>query len=118
MRRRLPSLSLVLGTLVAMVAGVAPARAQVFIAAPAPPWFLPPPPLHVYIRQRVRWHLRHLPSVYIGAPPVVVQAPAYPVYETPPPPPLPPVPPPIVAPPPPAYYYYAPPPPPQPTVVV
>jgi hypothetical protein len=104
------------------------ASAQVVFVAPPPP---PPPPMmyapsvgmvppHVYIRERVRWHLRHLPRVYVqvGAyppppPPVYVPAPPPPpVYAEPQVMPLPPVPPPIIAPPPCCYapppQYYAP----------
>jgi hypothetical protein len=89
------------------------ASAQVYYAPPPPP---PPPivygapvgmvPPHVYIRERVRWHLRRLPRVYVQAPPPVVYG--APVVIAPPPPPvvyvaprvveLPPVPPPIIAP--------------------
>jgi hypothetical protein len=116
----------------AVAAVVAPslALAQVVYIAPPPPPPLPPPPPpvfvapsvgmippHVYIRERVRWHLRHLPRVYVHAgiiavpppPPVVVvpAPPPPPVYIEPQVMPLPPVPPPIIAPPP---CCYAPPP--------
>jgi hypothetical protein len=135
MTRRLAITIMTLGSTASVVA---PAHAQVFIAAPPPPPVYvpappppvyvpaptppppvyvpaPPPPPHVYIRQLIRWHLRHRPSVYVAVPPapqVVVQPPPVYAYETP----LPPVPPPIVAPPPPMYYYAAPPP--APAVVV
>jgi hypothetical protein len=91
------------------------ASAQVVYVGPPPP--PPPPPVyispgvvppHVYIRERIRWHLRRIPRVVIvGAP---VAPPPPPVYVAPPPPPpvyaeppvqpLPPVPPPIVVAPP------------------
>jgi hypothetical protein len=80
------------------------ASAQVIYVAPPPPPPIPPPvyiapgamPPHVYIRERIRWHLRHLPRVVIGAPPVYV-APPPPVYIAPPLPPAPPPPAPIYA---------------------
>jgi hypothetical protein len=97
--------------------------------APPPPAYAPPPPLgslppHVYIRERIRWHLRrHLPRVVVVAPPVeppqVYVQPGYPPPAYPPPPPAyPPVPPPIVAPAPQVYYVPAPPPAPPPVLVV
>jgi hypothetical protein len=94
----------------------------VYVTLPPPP---PPPPIvyapsvgmippHIYIRERVRWHLRHLPRVYVNAGVIAVPPPP-PVYVVPPPPPpvyvepqvieLPPVPPPIIAPPPCCYNY-------------
>jgi hypothetical protein len=90
----------------------------VVVAAP-PPVYVPAPPLgavppHVYIRERIRWHLRrHAPQIVIVAPPpAVVEAPA-----PPPPPPAPPEP--IYVPaPPPQVYYVAPPAPPPPAQVV
>jgi hypothetical protein len=111
---------------VAVLAAPSLAAAQVVFVAPPPPLppppppvFAPPPPIfvppvgaippHVYIRERVRWHLRHLPRVYVGAgviavpPPPVVVVPAPlppPVYVEPQVMPLPPVPPPIIVPPP------------------
>jgi hypothetical protein len=104
------------------------ASAQVVYIAPPPPPPLPPPiyispgavPPHVYIRERIRWHLRHRPNViFVGAPipppPVVVAPPPPPpVYVTPEVMPLPPVPPPIIVPPPCCYA----PPPPEPEIVV
>ena len=85
-----------------------PPMPPVYVPAPPPIGMVPP---HVYIRERVRWHLRHhIPRVVVVAPPqVVVEAPP-PVYAPPPPvyvpapppqvyvPVPPPVPPPIVAP--------------------
>jgi hypothetical protein len=110
----------------------APAPPPVYVPAPPPvyvprpprvfappPVYIPaPPPLgavppHVYIRERIRWHLRrHIPQVFIVAPappppPIVVEAPPPQVYV--------PVPPPIVAP---APQYYVPPPPAPPPVLV
>jgi hypothetical protein len=85
-------------------------------------------PPHVYIRERIRWHLRRIPRVVVvGAPlpppPVVVAPPLPPPvvveppqYQDPPIMPLPPVPPPIVVPPP--CCYAPPPPPPEPEVVI
>jgi hypothetical protein len=92
---------------------------------PPPPAYLPPPPLgavppHVYIRERIRWHLRRhfplvapmAPRVVVVAPPAVVVMPPAVVVERPvvavQPPvvmPLPAVPPPIVAPAPPMVYF-------------
>ena len=109
---------------------VPPPPPQVYV--PAPPVAVAPPPLgsvppHVYIRERIRWHLRrHLPRVVIVAPqpPAVVVEPAPPpVYVQPQAPqvyvaPLPPVPPPIVAPAPRVYVYTPPPPPPPVEIVV
>jgi hypothetical protein len=102
---------------------VPPPPPQVYVPAPPPLGSVPP---HVYIRERIRWHLRrHLPRVVIVTPPaVVVEPPAPPaVIVEPPQPnvyvaPLPPVPPPIVAPAPRVYVYAAPPPPPRVEVVV
>ena len=104
------------------IAAAAPslASAQVLIApAPLPPPVViapPPPPNvylspgavppHVYIRERIRWHLRHLPRVVVVAPPPApyyVETPAMPPappYQAPQVMALPPVPPPIVVPPP------------------
>ena len=81
-----------------------------YYAPPPPPRmiYVPPPP-HVYIRERIRWHLRRAgvpvpPSVYVQVAPAP-QPPAYyppppPAYYPPPQAPLPPIPPPLVAPPP------------------
>ena len=113
-RRAFALLSLALSAM-----GPAIARAQVIVvnAPPPPPMFAPPPifvppppplgavPPHVYIRERIRWHLRrHLPRVIVVAPPAVAVAPPAVVVEPPAVMPLPPVPPPIVAPAPPAIY--------------
>jgi hypothetical protein len=109
-----------------------PVPPPVPFAPPAPPVYVPaPPPLgsvppHVYIRERIRWHLRrHLPRVVIVAPPppaIVVEPAPPPVVVAPPPPtvyvePMPAVPPPIVAPAP-RVYVYTPPPPPAPVELV
>jgi hypothetical protein len=102
-----------------------PAPPRVVVRPPrvvvaAPPVYIPaPPPLgsvppHVYIRERIRWHLRHhAPRVVVVQPPVYAQPPT--VYVQPPavavqppqmePAPMPPIPPPIVAPAPPMVYY-------------
>lgn len=112
----------------AVAAAVAPSIASaqgVYITPPPPPPIVYAPsvgmiPPHVYIRERVRWHLRHLPRVYVHAGVIAVSPPPPPVYVVPAPPPppvyvepqvmpLPPVPPPIIAPPP-CCYTYAPPP--------
>jgi hypothetical protein len=84
----------------AVLAFPAVASAQVvYVAPPMPPMPpLPPPvyispgvvPPHVYIRERIRWHLRRIPRVVV----VTAPAPMPPVYMVPPPPPIPP--PPIV----------------------
>jgi hypothetical protein len=101
------------------------ASAQVVYVAPPPVPLppLPPPvyvspgvvPPHVYIRERIRWHLRRVPRVVVVGAPAPVYVPAPPIYVAPPPPPLPPppvvysepevmplppIPPPIVVPPP------------------
>lgn len=87
--------------------------APVPLPPPPPPVYAPPPPPvyygspgaippHVYIRERIRWHLRRRPRVIILPPPppaVYVQAPPV-VYVEPPVAPLPPIPPPVVVPPP------------------
>jgi hypothetical protein len=66
-------------------------------------------PPHVYIRERIRWHLRRMPRVIImppapyvaPAPPAVIIEPQQPQqYYAPPVAPLPPIPPPVVVPPP------------------
>jgi hypothetical protein len=119
-----------------MLALPAVASAQVVYVSPPPPPPLPPPmymspgamPPHVYIRERIRWHLRRVPRVvFVGAP---VAPPPPTVYVMPPPPPIPPpppyyaepqvmplpaVPPPIIVPPP---CCYGGPPEPQPELVV
>lgn len=94
---------------------VAPPAPRVVVPAPAPyPYYAPRPrvyvtppvgavPPHVYIRERIRWHLRHWPRVVVMPPPptVVVTPGAPPVeYAAPPVPPMPPIPPPVVVPPP------------------
>ena len=114
-------LALVLG--LASLAAPSLASAQVYIAPPPPPPIVYGAPVgavppHVYILERVRWHLRRLPRVYVQAgvipppPPVMIAPPPPrlyvmppPVYVTPPPVyvaprvvQLPPVPPPIIAP--------------------
>ncbi|HWE27119.1 MAG TPA: outer membrane beta-barrel protein [Polyangia bacterium] len=75
-------------------------RPRVYVAPPPPPVYyygspgaMPP---HVYIRERIRWHLRHWPRV------VIVPPPPPPIYEyaAPPVAPLPPIPPPVIVPPP------------------
>ncbi|MDB4971187.1 MAG: hypothetical protein JWN44_6876 [Myxococcales bacterium] len=93
----------------------APPPPTVYVMPPRPPtmYFAPGAmPPHVYIRERIRWHLRRMPRVVVvGAPPPVVVAPP-PSYQYPSPPvmPLPPVPPPVIVPPPCCYSgYYAPP---------
>ena len=74
-------------------------------APPPPPIVYPSPgaiPPHVYIRERIRWHLRRvLPRVVIvpPPPPVIYAAPPV-VYAAPPVAPMPPMPPPVVVPPP------------------
>jgi hypothetical protein len=109
----------------AVLALPAAASAQtVYIAAPPVPPMppLPPPvyvspgvvPPHVYIRERIRWHLRRVPRVVVVATPMAPPPPPT-VYVAPPPPPVPPppivysnpevmplpaIPPPIVVPPP------------------
>lgn len=121
-----------------------PPAPRVYVAPPAPMprpapryYVAPPPPTvyvspgavppHVYIRERIRWHLRHLPRVVIlppapvvapVPPPVVIETPAAPPqqYYAPPVAPLPPIPPPVVVPPP--CCYAAPAPAPQPELVV
>jgi len=84
-------------------------RTRVYVAQPPPPVYYGSPgamPPHVYIRERIRWHLRRwLPRVVVvpPAPPaVIIQAPGAPAVEYAPPPvaPLPPIPPPVVVPPP------------------
>lgn len=107
----------------ALVAAPSLASAQVYVVPPPPPRVYITPgavPPHVYIRERIRWHLRrHRPRVYVVPPPVVVQAPAIPPappYTPPPVPPMPPIPPPIVVPPP--CCYSAPAPAPAPEVVL
>jgi hypothetical protein len=81
-------------------------RPRVYVAPPPPPIYYGSPgavPPHVYIRERIRWHLRHLlPRVYMAPPPVVYAAPVAPPAEYAPPPvaPMPPIPPPVVVPPP------------------
>ena len=116
----------------ALAAAPSVAAAQVYVVPPPPPRVYISPgavPPHVYIRERIRWHLRrHLPRVYVVPPapvvapvppPVVIQTPAMPPpppYEAPPVPPLPPVPPPIIVPPP--CCYAAPAPAPAPEVVL
>jgi hypothetical protein len=100
-------------------------RPQVYVAPPPlPPQYYGAPgamPPHVYIRERIRWHLRRAPRVIIMPPaPYVAPAPPAVVIETAPPTqyyappvaPLPPVPPPVIVPPPCCYYSapaYAPP---------
>lgn len=99
----------------ALVAAPSLASAQVYVVPPPPPRVYVTPgavPPHVYIRERIRWHLRrHAPRVYVVAPPVVAPAPPAVIVQTPamppappytPPlvPPLPPIPPPVVVPPP------------------
>ncbi|HEY2749070.1 MAG TPA: outer membrane beta-barrel protein [Polyangia bacterium] len=74
-------------------------------APPPPPVYLSPGaiPPHVYIRERIRWHLRRFPRVIVvpPPPPVVYAAPAPPCcYSAPPVPAYPPVPPPVIVPPP------------------
>ncbi len=99
---------------------------RVYVAPPPPPpaIYVTPGaiPPHVYIRERIRWHLRrHLPRVIIlppapvvapVPPPVVIETPAAPPqeYYAPPVAPLPPVPPPVIVPPPCCYAEPAPPP--------
>jgi len=87
---------------------------RVYVTPPPPPQVYISPgavPPHVYIRERIRWHLRHRPRVVImpGAPvvapvppAVVIETPAAPPtqYYAPPVAPLPPVPPPVIVPPP------------------
>lgn len=73
-------------------------RTRVYVAPPPPTVYYGAPgamPPHVYIRERIRWHLRHLPRVVIVPPP-----PPAVEYATPPVMPLPPIPPPVVVPPP------------------
>jgi hypothetical protein len=110
-----------------------PVVPRVRVVVPGPPVYVPPPP-HVYIRERIRWHLRRAAPVvvtpaYPPAPPVyVAPAPPPPPVYAPSPPccmPAPPPPPPVYAPqvyspPPPPPVYYAPVPAvaPAPTVVV
>ena len=93
---------------------VAPPPPRVYVPAPPPPYWGPRPrvyvtpgaiPPHVYIRERIRWHLRHLlPRVIVVPPPPpdVIAAPGGPPveYAEPPVAPLPPIPPPVVVPPP------------------
>lgn len=87
-----------------------PPPPPVVVAPPPPPPIYVTPgaiPPHVYIRERIRWHLRRFPRVVVVAPappPVVVEQQP---YAPPPVMPLPPVPPPVVVPPP---CCYAPPP--------
>ena len=82
-------------------------RPRVYAPPPPPVVIYPAPgamPPHVYIRERIRWHLRHLPRVFVvpPPPPVVYAQPAPPPveYAPPPVPAYPPVPPPVVVPPP------------------
>ncbi len=77
--------------LAAIVAAPAVAGAQVYYAPG--PVYAPPPPPHVYIHQRVRWH-RWRPTVVVNAPapvwiaPAPMSPPPPPVYVAPPPPPI------------------------------
>jgi hypothetical protein len=98
-----------------------PPAPRVYIAPPPPPsiYFSPGAvPPHVYIRERIRWHLRRVPRVVFVAPPAPIVAPAPPAvvietpamppaqpYYAPPVAPLPPIPPPVVVPPPCCYAY-------------
>ena len=101
-----------------------PPRPRVYVTPPPPPTIYASPgamPPHVYIRERIRWHLRHLPRVVIVPPPppaVVIQTPGAPPveYAAPPVAPMPPIPPPVVVPPP--CCYSAPPAEPAPEAVV
>jgi hypothetical protein len=125
-RRALALLSLLVPAIahaqVVIVNAPLPPPPPPFFAPPPPPLFAPPPayappplgavPPHVYIRERIRWHLRrHIPPVVVVAPPAVAVAPPAVVVQPPAimvqPPvvmPMPAVPPPIVAPAPPAIY--------------
>jgi len=81
-------------------------RPRVYYAPPPPAIVYPSAgamPPHIYIRERIRWHLRRIPRVVVVAPPppVVYAQPAPPAEYAPPPvPAYPPVPPPVVVPPP------------------
>jgi hypothetical protein len=83
-------------------------RPRVYVTPPPPPVYYGSPgamPPHVYIRERIRWHLRHWPRVVVvppPPPPIYIQTPGAPPveYAAPPVAPLPPIPPPVVVPPP------------------
>src|SRR5579871_3085772 len=82
-------LMLALTAIVAAAPGVS--SAQVYYAPGSV--YVPPPP-HIYVRQRVRWHRWRAPTVVVNAPapmwmaPEPMMPPPPPVYMAPPPPPM------------------------------